>query len=125
MSTPKSIPTDANRCGEHIPTDAEVKDVVYVSKLVYYREYEKDKDGMYSLMFETFNDRVSLLGLFIHAGAHVNTVSKYGDTPLINASKLGHIGLVKLLLDKGADVNAMDNMFIFSIARRYPPILRL
>ena len=34
------------------------------------------------------------------------TINNFGYTPLIHASKEGYVGLVKLLIDKGADVNA-------------------
>ena len=45
----------------------------------------------------------------IKDGADVNVRNKFGVTPLIMASLLGHTDVVKLLLAAGADVNAKAN----------------
>ena len=40
--------------------------------------------------------------------ANVNARTYYNDTPLINASSMGHIEIVEVLLNNGADVNAKN-----------------
>ena len=44
----------------------------------------------------------------IAAGADVDRLEPNGDAPLVMAAYLGHAGIVKLLLDAGADVKAVD-----------------
>ncbi|RYP19461.1 hypothetical protein DL767_009642 [Monosporascus sp. MG133] len=53
-----------------------------------------------------------------HWGRHIltvtiaiNTKDSRGQTPLFLAAKHGHYGIVKLLVDKGADVNAHDGHY--------------
>ena len=44
------------------------------------------------------------------AGKDVNAKDElYGDTPLLWAAGFGHKGVVKMLITKGADVNAKDD----------------
>ena len=47
--------------------------------------------------------------LLIERGAEVNVASRIGLTPLMMAASGGRIKIVKFLLDRGADVTAMDN----------------
>ena len=42
------------------------------------------------------------------AGADVNVADENGETPLLLASAGGHLGPVRLLLDRGAEVDAKD-----------------
>ena len=53
-----------------------------------------------------FTDNFEIAKMLIKAGANVNS-STYEDyvTPLIGAARRGHVNLVKLYLDSGADVN--------------------
>ena len=41
-------------------------------------------------------------------GTDINTRNKYRQTPLHLAATGGHIEIVRLLLEKGADINARD-----------------
>ncbi|KAA0145734.1 hypothetical protein FNF28_07816 [Cafeteria roenbergensis] len=47
----------------------------------------------------------------LDAGAPVNGMwpTAYGKTPLIRASSNGHVGIVRMLLDRGASVDATDD----------------
>lgn len=58
-----------------------------------------------------------------------NTQDKYGQTALMAASSEGHYDIVKLLLDKGADVHIQDNngmsAFMFSSRRGHFDIVKL
>jgi ankyrin repeat protein len=42
----------------------------------------------------------------LEEGVDINSKDKYGGTPLLQAAVNGHEALVRLLLEKGADVNA-------------------
>ena len=46
-------------------------------------------------------------------GADVNAKSRYGMTALTFAADKGHIDVVKLLLDRGADLNGQDTFYKF------------
>jgi ankyrin repeat protein len=45
----------------------------------------------------------------ITAGANVNARNRLGDTPLLIAARNGRVNVLKVLLDKGANVNAQDD----------------
>ena len=49
--------------------------------------------------------------LFLEAGMDPNAAGKDGKTALMVAARGGYMEIVKLLLDKGADVNAKDKKF--------------
>ena len=54
---------------------------------------------------DIFDDRISAtVRLLIDHGAKVNEVDGTGETPLIHAARLGFLGAVKVLKEKGADV---------------------
>lgn len=44
----------------------------------------------------------------LDSGADVNTATEYGATPLLFAADRGNVEVVRLLLDRGANVNATD-----------------
>ena len=44
-------------------------------------------------------------------GANVDAKSRYDVTPLIFAASSGHLAAVKLLVERGADVNAQDSFY--------------
>jgi serine/threonine-protein phosphatase 6 regulatory ankyrin repeat subunit B len=46
--------------------------------------------------------------LLINYGAVLHTINSNGWTPLHAASRRGHLGVVKLLLRRGADVNVLN-----------------
>ena len=49
---------------------------------------------------------ISEFGCFVTLlGAHVNNHDWTGSTPLFDAVKNGHIGVVKVLIDHAADLN--------------------
>jgi len=46
---------------------------------------------------------VEIAGLLLDAGANINDTGKYGETILCRAAKMGHLSLVKYLLERGSD----------------------
>lgn len=64
----------------------------------------------------------------IEAGADVNQVNRSGNTPLMNAAAQGSLPIVKLLLEKGADLNQKSiqsgyNATYFSASAQQPEVL--
>ena len=49
-------------------------------------------------------------------GGSVNATTRYGVTPLIAAASNGHLEAVRLLVSRGANVNAQDNFYRFRAA---------
>lgn len=45
---------------------------------------------------------------FLDSGLHVDTQDEKQYTPLMYACDKGHLSLAKLLIDRGADVNAQE-----------------
>jgi hypothetical protein len=62
----------------------------------------KDGDGSTALMWASRYWDLEV----VKKGADVNSEDRFGDTPLRNACMNGRLEVVKLLLEKGADVNA-------------------
>src|SRR5215210_1294843 len=51
----------------------------------------------------------------LEAGAAVDAPARYGQTPLFFAAQKGHLGVVRLLIERGANVNAREQFFGQSI----------
>jgi ankyrin repeat protein len=63
---------------------------------------------MTALMKAVQKNDVDRARTLIAAGANVNELDPNGDAPLVMAAYLGHTEIVKLLLEAGADVAAVD-----------------
>ena len=69
------------------------------------------KDSRASPTFMTFaayHGRTKILQLLLGAGADVDSVDGDMLTPLMQASRRGHVGAVKLLLESGARLNEVS-----------------
>ena len=53
------------------------------------------------------DENIEAVKQHLAAGTDVNVKDKYGDTPLHKAALNGHKEIAELLIDKGADVNAI------------------
>jgi len=62
------------------------------------------------LITSKYDNYIDLAKLLIAKGAQVNVVNRRHQTPLSNAIASRQIGTVELLISKGADVNAGDNL---------------
>ena len=79
----------------------------------------RDNDGrtaIHELVSEleklTDSEKAPLYGcidLLLDKGADINAGDKYGNSPLVDAVKLGNVKTVELLLKNGANVNTRDN----------------
>ena len=50
----------------------------------------------------------NLVSALLEQGANVEAVNAIGTTPLMNASREGHVDIVQMLLDHGADIDRVD-----------------
>ncbi len=57
---------------------------------------------------EPCKGHTDICALLIERGAEVNHVSDHGRTPLMAAAYVGNVGVVKMLIEKGADLNVQD-----------------
>ena len=63
---------------------------------------------MTALMKAIHDNDEARIKTLIAGGANVDELDTNGDAPLVMAAYLGHSGIVKALLDAGADVRAVD-----------------
>ena len=49
----------------------------------------------------------------LDSGAEINSGNRYKATALFFAADKGHVEVIKVLLDRGADVNALDSFYKF------------
>ena len=64
---------------------------------------EENSDCTCSLLLAAMKGDLKLVEHFINSGTNVNISDKYGMTPLYHAAENGHLEVVILLLEKGAD----------------------
>jgi hypothetical protein len=90
------------------------KDMAAVTRVLAQGPPQADKDAalwwaVRQDLWEGQRDASRRLEALIAAGSNVNQADKYGETPLMRAViHGGHVSLVKLLVQAGADVNARD-----------------
>jgi len=63
---------------------------------------------MTALMKAVESNNVASVKQLIAQGVNINELEPNGDAPLVMAAYLGHAEIVKLLLEAGADVTAVD-----------------
>lgn len=84
------------------------------------------------LMYCCYRKKFEIAKLFIKKGANVNYAIQSGNlkgtTPLITCAMFGSLDLTKLLVEKGADLNAADDKgdtpIIAALGCKYPEIAR-
>jgi len=60
------------------------------------------------MTFAAFHDRTEILQLLLGAGADVNSADGDMQTPLMQASRRGHVRAVQLLIKSGASLNEVS-----------------
>src|SRR5688572_463756 len=65
-------------------------------------------DGTPALHWVVRIDDVETAKLLVNAGADVTLATRYGVTPLFLAASNGNTDMIRMLLDAGADPNAVD-----------------
>lgn len=84
---------------------------------------EKDEYGTTVLYYAARKADKELVGLLLSNGADANILNNEGDTPLYYAVKgddtgeIDNIDVVRLLIEKGADVNAKNGSILWTAAR--------
>lgn len=70
-----------------------------------------DRDGQNVLLVSAGDDsdNVAMMSFLLEHGIPADVKSLSGETPLMRAASQGHVKVMTLLLQKGADVNAADN----------------
>ncbi len=67
-----------------------------------------DKEGMTTLLAAAIGNDTATIRQFVDAGVNVNTPGVLGQTPLLVTASLGNLEATRLLLSKGANVNAVS-----------------
>jgi len=71
-----------------------------------------------------------MIGALLDAGADANAPDPAGDTPLMNAARVGNIDAVTVLLDRGAQIDLADTTYqqtalMVAIRENNPDIVKL
>ena len=69
---------------------------------------KEDVDGYTALHASSHNNRSKIVTVLVEYGANLESVSTFGETPLLVAVECGHTQIVKTLLSYGADVNSQN-----------------
>jgi len=78
----------------------------------------EDGERFTPLIYAAANNHIEIVAFLLGRGADPNLhSSESGATALLLASQMGHGRIVKLLLDKGARVNATDNLGMTPLIR--------
>ena len=80
-----------------------------------------------SLHWASFIGDIELVKHLLSAGHNINDTDKYGFKPIHYGAKGGHVALMQLLLEGGADKDALtkDELTPLSLAVEYPEVVRL
>lgn len=70
---------------------------------------KRNKDGQLAIFLAIQNNHADVVRYLIENGADLTLQDQYAGTPLHNAAYMGNVEIAKLLIDAGADVNAVSN----------------
>jgi uncharacterized protein len=83
-----------------------------------------DDEGSTALMYATYKGHTNVVAALLRAGADVNQ-RKGHETALSSAASGGRIDSLRVLLDKGPDVGAINDAFVEAVRTRHHEIARL
>src|SRR5204863_1612456 len=86
--------------------------------------------GVTPLYFSGVNGNAAMIDALIHAGADPNSANPGGETALMTAARTGKLDAVKLLLDRGAAVNAKESVrgqtaLMWAVLENHPDVVKL
>jgi len=76
------------------------------------------------------NGSAAMIGVLLDAGADPNAPDPAGDTPLMNAARVGNLDAVTLLLDRGSMLDATDATYqqtalMVAVRENHPDVVKL
>ncbi|XP_020848785.1 CARD- and ANK-domain containing inflammasome adapter protein-like [Phascolarctos cinereus] len=106
-----NMPDKEKKTPLHWATSGGYLDVVKSMLIHKVRFGARDMDGFSSLHYAALKGNVEMVKVFLEVGKNknINERNIYRKTPLHLAAEQGHGDLVKLLMSRGAAVNALDN----------------
>ena len=86
--------------------------------------------GVTPIYLAAVNGNPAMLDTFIRAGVDPNTANPGGETTLMTATRTGSLDAVKLLIDRGAQVNAREGQrgqtaLMWAVLENHPAVARL
>lgn len=70
----------------------------------------RDTVGETAFHYVVVEDRIDLAELLLAAGSDLNTQTRFGSTPLMDAVTCGYLDMTRWLIGKGADLAAKDSL---------------
>ncbi len=89
-----------------------------------------DHDGVTPIYLACSNVNAAIIGKLLDAGVDPNSASPNGETALMTVARIGSTGALKVLLDRGAAVNAKDNVagstaLMWAVRENHPVVVQL
>ena len=66
--------------------------------------------GETAFHYVVVEDRIDLAEILLAAGSDVNTQTRFGSTPLMDAVQSGYLDMTRWLIGKGADLETKDSL---------------
>jgi ankyrin repeat protein len=89
-----------------------------------------DRYGVQPLFLASLNASAGMIDKLLRAGADPNSANPSGETSLMTAARTGSVEAVKILLDRGAAVDAKESVrgqtaLMWAVAQNHPAVVRL
>ena len=91
--------------------------------LCYSTKAKEEKFPKLNIYYLIEKNMISHLKNFIECGVNLDSRNSYSETPLMFASRINKIEIVKLLLENGANINAEDDFCLNSLSLAVKPNL--
>jgi hypothetical protein len=70
----------------------------------------RDTVGETAFHYVVVEDRIDLAEILLAAGSDVNTQTRFGSTPLMDAVQCGYLDMTRWLIGKGANLETKDSL---------------